>query len=77
MIQLDTFLAYGLAASLASLPRQAEPSTPDRQSPPDDAPTLDSRFALTVLWLAVAFAPQAVYLMWRFPAWESMYVFLD
>lgn len=77
MIQLDTFLAYGFAASLASFPRKAKPSTSTCQPQPCGASSLDARFALTVLWLAIAFAPQAVYLMWRYPAWESMYVYLD
>ena len=73
MVQLDASLAYGFAAVLAAVAERRRATTDPAPAPADDG----HRFAWVLVWLSCAFAPQAVYLMWRFPAWETMYVFPD
>jgi hypothetical protein len=75
MVQIDPLLAYSFSAGLAVACRtRCEPRLADDAA---RAAAAARELARTVLWLGLAFAPQAVYLMWRFPAWETMYVFPD
>lgn len=72
MVQIDAFLTYGLGSTLAfAAARRAGPPRASGSAPPDDALPL----ALTLAWLGAAFVPQTVYLLWRFPAWETMFAF--
>ncbi|MFA5889819.1 MAG: hypothetical protein WDA27_02515 [Actinomycetota bacterium] len=66
MLQVDVFLSYGLSAGLAI--------ASSKQAGEEESPLRDKYFVATVLWLALAFVPQVIYLCWRFPAWESMFV---
>jgi len=66
MLQTDLFFSYGLASGLAiaaSSKLKAEPH-----------PLVNKYFVATILWLSLLFVPQILYLMKRFPAWESMFV---
>lgn len=67
MVQIDVFLAYGLGAAVAL--------RGGRRRADSEASPEARRFSWTLLWLGAAFAPQTMYLLWRFPAWETMFVF--
>jgi hypothetical protein len=66
MVQVDIFWSYGLSAGLALAAGPAlkeEPSFWDNKF-----------FTLTLLWSAIIFGPSGIYLLWQFPAWETMFV---
>ena len=66
MLQVDVFLSYGLSAGLAV--------ASSKLAIKEESPLRDKYFVAAVLWLGLAFVPQVLYLCWRFPAWESMFV---
>lgn len=69
MVQIDLFLSYGLSSGLAIAARKRIKSEP--------SPWLNRYTLATLLWLALLFVPQVCYLLWRFPAWETMFVARD
>lgn len=66
MLQTDLFFSYGLASGLAIAAKMQLKKEPH--------PLVNKYFLATVLWLSLGFVPQILYLMRRFPAWESMFV---
>jgi hypothetical protein len=69
MVQIDLFLSYGLSSGLAIAAKRRIKSEP--------SPWLNRYTLVTLLWLALLFVPQVCYLLWRFPAWETMFVARD
>lgn len=66
MVQVDIFWSYGLGAGLAlAAGSQLKKETSFWRNP---------YFTLTLLWIALAFAPSGIYLLWAFPGWETMFV---
>ena len=67
MLQPDLFFAYGLSSglSLAAGKKLTE----------EKSVCVNKYFLLTLAWLTVFYLPQIYYLLGRFPAWESMFVF--
>jgi hypothetical protein len=69
MVQIDLFLSYGLSSGLAIAAKKRIKSEPSIWL---------NRYTLaTLLWLALLFVPQVCYLLWKFPAWETMFVARD
>lgn len=66
MLQPDLFFAYGLSSALALSARD--------KLKKEKNPWLNRYFVVTVAWLVLGFVPQVLYLLFRFPAWESMFV---
>lgn len=66
MLQPDVFFSYGLASGLAI--------AAGRKLKNDDSPFANKYFTGTILWLSICYVPQIIYLLFRFPAWESMFV---
>src|SRR5437868_2978946 len=66
MVQVDIFWSYGLSAGLALA---AGPALKNESSFWDN-----KFFTLALLWTAIVFAPSGIYLLWEFPAWETMFV---
>jgi len=66
MIQIDLLLSYGFSSGIALAAR--------KNLEKEKSLWTNKYFMTTLLWLSLAFAPQVVYLIWRFPAWESMFV---
>ena len=69
MLQPDLFFSYGLSSGLAI--------AAGRKLRREKSPWVNKYFIVTVLWLSICFIPQILYLLWRFPAWESMFVAKD
>ncbi len=67
MLQPDLFLSYGLSSALTLA---AGKKLLERE----EGPWKNKYFIITILWLAILFVPQVLYLLWKFPAWESMFV---
>jgi hypothetical protein len=69
MVQVDVFWSYGLASGLALASRRGIVREPR---------VFESRyFVATLLWIALFFAPSGIYLLWGFPAWETMFLARD
>ena len=68
MVQVDVFWTFAIGASYAAAAH--------RQLAREEKPLTSPYFVYTVLFLGVFFAPSGVYLLWRFPGWETMF-FLD
>lgn len=66
MVQVDVFWAYGLGASLAA--------AAGRQLRREPRPFVTHYFVLTVLFLALVWAPTGLLLLLRHPSWETMQV---
>jgi hypothetical protein len=66
MLQPDLFFSYGLSAGLAV--------AAGKKLMNEESPWVNKYFIATILWLSVCFIPQVLYLLWRFPDWESMFV---
>lgn len=67
MVQVDAFWSYGIGAgfALAGARRLRASST---------VPLVEQTlFRDLLLVLAVIFAPSGIYLLWRFPSWETMH----
>jgi len=67
MLQPDIFFAYGLSSGLAVVAR--------KKLAEEKSPFLNKYFLGVAVWLAVFYVPQVIYLLFSFPAWESMHVF--
>lgn len=66
-LQMDVFWVYAIGAMFAAVAA--------RQIQASDRAFYESRyFAATILYLTVFFTPTAAYLLWQFPAWETMHV---
>ena len=66
MVQVDFVWSYALGATLAAASA--------RQLKKDDKPFSNNYCTYTLLFLACLFAPSGMYLLWRFPHWETMQV---
>ena len=66
MIQVDLLLSYGFSSGIAFAAR--------KKLDKEECRFNNKYFITTLLWLSLAFTPQVNYLIWRFPAWESMFV---
>jgi len=66
MLQPDLFFAYGLSSGLAVVS--------GKKLKDESSPVVNKYFLGAVLWLSVLYVPQVMYLLFRFPAWEGMYV---
>ena len=66
MVQVDIFWSYGLAAGLTLASKKSLQTYPQIWKHHSLVPIL--------LWFAWAFAPSGIYLLWEFPAWETMFV---
>ena len=69
MVQVDVFWSYGLASGLTLAASQSLKKT----KTPWEHPCLRA----ILLWFALAFTPSGMYLLWEFPAWETMFVASD
>ena len=69
MLQIDLLVSYGLTSVIALVSR--------KKLVREKSLWINKYFVVTILWLTMTFAPQVVYLCWRFPAWESMFVARD
>jgi hypothetical protein len=70
VVQVDVFWAYAIGAGCATAAAAAASSAPPS---PRRRLADDPRFTTTVLYLACAFAPSGIWLLWRFPGWETMH----
>ncbi|HUT55229.1 MAG TPA: hypothetical protein VM658_17700 [bacterium] len=66
MLQPDLFFAYGLSSGMAV--------AAGKQLKKQESIFVNKYFLSLVLWLSIFYIPQVFYLLWRFPAWESMFV---
>lgn len=85
MVQVDIFWSYAIGASLSLAAwRQFEKL---KEAPSSSAITVSNEdkkkypcpfenmyFIITLLYVAVLFAPSGIYLLWAFPSWETMHV---
>jgi hypothetical protein len=69
MLQPDLFFAYSLSSGLALAASKKLKDT--------ENPMTSKYFMGTILWLSFLYVPQIFYLLWSFPAWESMFVFKE
>ena len=84
MVQVDVFWSYGLGATFAvASSRQLLARRRAAESPPADLPQVgtsvlsrwsDPYLMRTLLFLALVFVPSGLWLVWRFPDWETMQV---
>ncbi|GAA2967340.1 hypothetical protein [Streptomyces enissocaesilis] len=77
MVQVDLLLAFGLGAGFAVLDeagrRGADTAPPaDRQD--GDGHGSSSAFPAALLYLGILFVPSGLWLLARFPSWETMHV---
>ncbi|MBW1989673.1 MAG: hypothetical protein JRI97_09010 [Deltaproteobacteria bacterium] len=66
MVQVDVFWSYAIGASFAA--------AASRQLKEEKKPFQNKYFTYTLAFLAMLFAPSGIYLLWRFPDWETMQV---
>jgi hypothetical protein len=66
MVQVDIFWSYGLSAGLALAGQKAIKAAPSWWQ--------NSAFTIATLWTGLVFVPSGLYLLWGFPAWETMFV---
>ena len=66
MLQVDLLFSYGMSSGVALAAR--------KKLMKEESPWVNKYFLVTVLWLSFCFSPQMLYLLRRFPAWESMFV---
>ncbi|MFL5896662.1 MAG: hypothetical protein ACJ76Z_16305 [Thermoleophilaceae bacterium] len=70
MVQVDVFWSYGLGSTLSvAASRQLLAHRRARLSR-----LADPQLLVTLLFLALVFAPSGLYLVWNFPSWETMHV---
>lgn len=80
MVQVDVFWAYAIGAGFAAAAgRQIRAMTDPKQttaSPGGEKPSIfqNRYFTYNLIFLACAFAPSGIYLLWNFPHWETMQV---
>lgn len=78
MVEVDVFWAYGLGAGFAAAAtHQIARGDADAVGPTGWPRWFSPYFTVTVLYLALFFAPSGVYLLWHFPDWETMQVARD
>jgi len=65
MLQPDVFFAYGLSSGLAL--------AAGKQLRKEPSAWVNQYFTGTLLWLSLFYVPQIFYLLFRFPAWETMH----
>jgi hypothetical protein len=65
MVQVDVFWSYAIGATFAGAAH--------RQLADKAAPLTTEPFVKTLLFLSALFAPSGMYLLWRFPGWETMF----
>lgn len=66
MLQVDLLFSYGMSSGMALVARE--------KLVKEESPWVNKYFLVNLLWLALCFSPQMLYLLRRFPAWESMFV---
>jgi len=66
MLQPDLLFSYGLSSGLAI--------AAGKRLKDEKSPWANGYFAAAMFWLSAFYLPQILYLLWRFPAWESMFV---
>lgn len=66
MVQVDVFWSYGLSAGLALAGH--------REIAKAKSWWENKTFLFSVLWIACIFSPSGIFLLWNFPAWETMFV---
>ncbi|TDA27099.1 MAG: hypothetical protein DSN99_05065 [Archaeoglobi archaeon] len=67
MLQVDVFWVYGIGAMFATAAAAQLKGTKSM---------LDSRyFSALLIYLSIIFVPEAIWLTWSFPHWESMHVY--
>lgn len=69
MLQPDVFFSYGLCAGLAV--------AAGKKAKEENCPWVNKYFLGALAWLSLLYVPQVLYLVWKFPAWESMFAFKD
>ena len=69
MIEVDVFWSFAFGAGFASA---ASSVLRDEESP-----FANNVFAYTAVFLGAIFGPSGIYLLWRFPGWESMFLFTE
>lgn len=67
MIQVDVFWAFAMGACFSCLAA--------RQIRIEASVVVNSYFMYNICFLGILFAPSGVFLLWEFPAWETMFVF--
>ena len=65
MVQVDIFWSYGLSAGLALASQKTIKASTCWWN--------NHGFIFTLLWISCIFAPSGLYLLWQFPAWETMF----
>ncbi|MCA9720001.1 MAG: hypothetical protein KC468_35380, partial [Myxococcales bacterium] len=71
MVQVDVFWSYGIGAGMAVAASQQLRAADER----GEHDWLASReLVVTLLVLALVFAPSGAWLLWSFPSWETMHV---
>lgn len=69
MVEVDVFWSYGIGAGFAFASGRHAAGQPFKQA------TFEStQFRDTLLFLACAFAPSGIALVWAFPDWETMHL---
>lgn len=66
MLQVDLLFSYGMSSGIALAAKD--------QVAKEKSLWVNKYFLVTVLWLAFCFSSQMLYLLSRFPEWESMFV---
>jgi len=66
MLQPDVFFSYGLASGLSI--------AAGKKLKKEESPFANRYFSAAMVWLSVLYVPQVLYLLFKFPAWESMFV---
>jgi len=69
MLQPDLLFAYGLCSGLAL--------SAGKKLKEEKSLWINQYYLLALLWLVVFFLGQIFYLLFKFPGWESMFVFKD
>src|SRR4051812_45161832 len=69
MVQVDVFWSYGLASGLTL--------AAGKRLKKDRNLWVNKYFLGMLLWIAIFFAPSGIYLLWKFPYWETMFLATD
>ncbi len=77
MVQVDVFWAYAIGAGFGAAAAHAAGHDAAAHRSDHDAAGRrlldDPRLTATVLFLGCVFVPSGVWLLWRFPSWETMH----
>lgn len=75
MLQVDVFWVYGIGAMAATAAgRQLAELGKAKASFKEATPFGSKYFALLLLYLSLIFVPEALWLTWNFPHWETMHL---